>query len=131
MKHYLIILVACIIPALYSNQVFATEMHFIKYEHNPISITNPENSQTVQYAFHPFVIYENQRWKLWYSTKTNGRNTIGYAISPDGIHWSQQANIDFPEFQGINNPSILKKDGMYYLFFSGEKPENPMSCNRR
>lgn len=106
----------------YGRHCFAQQLSFTKYANNPITISTLQNI-TEESVFHPFVLFENGQFKLWYTSKDQIGYGIGYATSDDGTHWQYQTTIRFSQLQGIHNPTILKKDGKYYLYVMGLKDD--------
>jgi len=73
----------------------------------------------------------NKRYKMWYSGLTGKRTyRIGYATSPDGLAWRklppnqspyQKEGLVLDLQQGevaVSDPSVLKRDGTYHLWFT-------------
>ena len=75
------------------------------------------------------VLFEDGRYHMWYkgwSEDGSGLKGIGYAISPDGIHWQKyEANpLDFtcegPSWDTtIFSLNIIKKDSVYLMWYGG------------
>jgi hypothetical protein len=78
----------------------------------------------------PFVIREDDGWKMWYVSGThweliNGKPEpfyhIKYASSADGINWDREGIvcIDYDDFtEGISRPCVLKTEEGYIIFYS-------------
>ena len=77
----------------------------------------------------PFVLYEDNLYKMWYSYRANGViNTyrIGYAESKDGLNWTrkdEEVGIDVSEdgwdSDMICYPSILDYANKKYMLYNG------------
>lgn len=79
----------------------------------------------------PWVIIENNKWKMWYVSGTgweitnNGTETkhyyhIKYAESTDGINWENNGIvcIDFNSDEyAIARPTIMKEDNLYKMWY--------------
>lgn len=76
------------------------------------------------------VIYENNIWKAWYAAGNEWQlinNTpypkynIWYTESTDGIHFNNPSilciNTEGEEYR-IGRPSVFKKQGIYYMFYT-------------
>jgi len=67
-------------------------------------------------------------YQMWYSGGDNAMNHgIGYAISPDGLHWTRADQPIFHKSDGVawrDNrtycPSVLPLDGGYVMWFTGK-----------
>jgi predicted GH43/DUF377 family glycosyl hydrolase len=80
-----------------------------------------------------WVIYDGNQYKMWYSgqtwTPTNQLNTyqIGYAASPDGIHWTKYSGnpVFTPGPRGswddlwVYRPTIVMTGSSYLMFYVG------------
>lgn len=84
----------------------------------------------------PSVLFDGQRWKMWYVSCTgwetvNGspdpRYHIKYADSVDGINWRKPGLvcIDYEEpADAIGRPCVFQEDGLYKMFYSSRKVLN-------
>ena len=69
-------------------------------------------------------------YKMWYTGQAKGHSYIGYAESPDGIHFSRPLRdpvlvSEFPwEGVSVMNPCVLFENGIYRMWYStGENYE--------
>lgn len=107
--------------------------NFNKISSGPImdrSISDPCGCAT------PCIIFEEGIYKMWYASFTkweliNGDAEpfyrIAYAESQDAIHWNpkDQICIDFNADEGgIVNPTVIKINNIYYMWFSVRKNTN-------
>jgi len=100
---------------LISKSAFAFDQ-FIKYEKNPLKFDTSIIQDNNRLA--PFVLFENGRYKMWYSSIEN--NQIAYATSYNGIDWKIEKLIDILNNSPEENPSLIKTaDNKYQLFFTG------------
>jgi predicted GH43/DUF377 family glycosyl hydrolase len=77
----------------------------------------------------PSVLWDadRRRFRLWYSAGDQYEpNAIGYAESPDGIHWSRPfaGPIFLPSRNGwdrqrVTAPQVIHSDGWYLMFYIG------------
>ncbi len=74
------------------------------------------------------VLHDDDEYKMYYTaTNSSGMPRLGLATSPDGITWTKYAQnpiLDLGEPGSWNearahNASVLKQDGVYYMWFSG------------
>tara|TARA_B100001123_G_C15241965_1_gene999450 strand:+ start:223 stop:1137 length:915 start_codon:yes stop_codon:yes gene_type:complete len=73
----------------------------------------------------PYVIFENNIWKMWFSYKGNNYR-IGYAESNDGIKWDRNdegSGIDVShsgfDSEMIEYAAIVKHNEKYFMFYNG------------
>lgn len=71
---------------------------------------------------------EDQVYKMWYSAgHMQESDAIGYATSPDGIHWEKDSRNPiftpdkscFWELAKVEACYVMKEDGWYYMFYLG------------
>jgi predicted GH43/DUF377 family glycosyl hydrolase len=98
-----------------------------KHPGNPVLV--PDSGAWDAYTTEgAFVLRENGMYKLWYTGMRTATSTwgIGYATSPDGIHWTKHAanpimsagTADW-EAGGVGNPTIIKEGSTYTMFYDG------------
>ena len=84
----------------------------------------------------PFVILENEVWKMWYISCTGWQIInnypepsyhIKYAESLDGINWKRDGIIclDYDKVsKALGRPCVIKKNNNYQMYFSYRKINN-------
>jgi len=74
------------------------------------------------------VLHDENEYKMWYTaTNSTGMPRLGLATSADGITWTKYPQNPVLELgqpgswneYRSHNASVLKRDGLYYLWFSG------------
>jgi hypothetical protein len=83
-------------------------------------------------VFYPWVIKDGNTYKMWYTGKDSSDIwRIGYATSPDGIHWNRQNNGnpvlnpsagDEWDSQDVYAPCVIKDGENYKMWYSGRYP---------
>lgn len=73
----------------------------------------------------PYVIFEDRVWKMWFGHK-GAAYRLGYAESPDGIHWERRdelAGLDVSasgfDSEMIEYAAVVKHDGRHFMFYNG------------
>ena len=87
-------------------------------------------------CFDCYVMKENEIYKIWFSWRPT--RCIAYAESKDGIVWDNPRVVltattgSSWEGHEVNRPTVVKKDGMYHMWYTGQmfaKEINPArSC---
>jgi len=70
-----------------------------------------------------WVMRDGDLWKLWYTGydgSKDGRRMLGYATSPDGIHWTRSPRNPLYRAHWVEDMMIVKDGGKYYLFAEGK-----------
>lgn len=99
---------------------------------NPV--INPTKVWELQNVSHPNVIYENNKYKMWYGVSSGDTPVhFAYAESVDGINWLKPENMNPSLTVGPNgsfddvmiaDPFVLKEENilkMYYAGYDGSK----------
>lgn len=85
---------------------------------------NPVLTEKHGVLFDVSVMQEDGMFKMWLSWRTNV--CIAYCESRDGLNWSDPMIVLEPvkgsDWEGdeLNRPSVIKKDGLYYMWYSGQ-----------
>jgi predicted GH43/DUF377 family glycosyl hydrolase len=80
----------------------------------------------------PSVIKRADGYHLWYTGQANGRSEIGYATSPDGIHWSRMAQPVLTPAEPWEKVAVMCPDVLwdedarqYRMWYSGGEQYEP------
>jgi len=110
------------------NALIDTNEDAITYQVS-VSIGSEGTYDTVG-AYTPFVLKENEVYKMWYSGKESTNWRTLYCTSTDGINWSNfQMVVDKGSegtYDTINAdmPFVLKDGGVYKMWYSGYNGTN-------
>ena len=89
---------------------------WVKYPGNPVL------GGKLGVCFDVTLLKEGDLYKMWFSWRT--KRSMGYTESRDGIHWSEPKAVLSPTESGweelINRSSVVKKDGKYFMWFTGQ-----------
>lgn len=98
--------------------IYGTRGGWIKEKNNPVF------GEGYGVCFDVSIIKENAQFKMWFSWRTEA--SIGFTESEDGIHWKEPIVVLSPlessswEADEVNRPSVIKKDGIYRMWYSGQ-----------
>lgn len=79
-------------------------------------VLQPSDSGWDSIGVHCSVLKTDIGWEMFYEGWSKGPSNIGYASSPDGIHWSKFLDRPIPGYK-YGNPSAVKVDSVYYLYY--------------
>ena len=105
---------------------FSDDMfHWKRYGQNPI-IRNSPGSWDSLFCADPFVVWDNEKWIMYYYG-CNGINAEdGIAVSQDLIHWEKvkqpvlkHGNSGEIDCYYAHKPCVIEKDGVLYHFYCG------------
>lgn len=79
------------------------------------------------------VCYFNNLYHLWYTGQARGFSKIGYATSPDGIHFTRQSALPvmIPEYpwekESVMNPYVIRDDktGLLRMWYAAGETYEP------
>lgn len=69
-----------------------------------------------------FILYDEGQYKLWYTGFNYDRKNqmmLGYATSPDGIHWTRYSDQPIYSERWTEDVHVSKIDGTYYMYAEG------------
>jgi predicted GH43/DUF377 family glycosyl hydrolase len=77
----------------------------------------------------PSVVRDRDGYKMWFSARSHSRGyTVGYAESPDGLHWQRQPGEVIPrstdggwDSEMICYPYVIDVRGRRLLFYNGNR----------
>lgn len=120
---------------LHSSIGYATSVdgiHWIKYADNPVMDISKTQWDSLGVETVTVIIDvdapPSARYKMWYAgvTQTSFRYDIGYAFSPDGIHWEkypdavvQVGNANAWDNCFLEGPSVIKEGNIYKMWYAG------------
>ena len=101
---------------------------FERYSKAPI--LNKNNGEPINILTAPFVIRDEELFKMWYVSGIRWLNPdlpqydIKYAVSKNGLEWDQTGAVAIPLKAGENalaRPYVIKEDGIYKMWYSYKK----------
>ena len=69
-----------------------------------------------------WILREGDAWHLWYTGYDGTREGIrqlGYATSPDGLHWTRHADNPLCRDHWVEDMMVIKNGDTYYMFAEG------------
>jgi hypothetical protein len=104
---------------------YATSKDGIEWERHGVNCIIPKYEQEFAIV-KPFVLKENDLYKMWYSFRQGALYKIGYAESPDGIEWvrkDEEVGIDVSDSgwdsEMVCYPYIFDFQGQRYMLYNG------------
>jgi len=100
-------------------------MKLTRISNEPVFLPEPTSIWECYNVFNPGVIYHNGLFHMLYRAQgLDWISRIGYAVSPDGIHWNRlrqpvmvphQGGLDS---RGVEDPRITEIDGVFYMAYT-------------
>ena len=108
------------------------KINWTRHASVPVLNYGTPGSWDSRYVSQPSVILENGIYKMWYTGWSGGgleTFKIGYAISGNGTNWDKYdfnpvlsaSTIGNWDPQGVFSPSVLFYNGLYHMWFTGQK----------
>jgi len=76
-----------------------------------------------------WILHENGEYRLWftgYVNKVGSIRQLGYATSPDGIHWTRSAQNPLEATQWIEDVMVVRDGTTLYMFAEGHNDETQL-----
>lgn len=106
-------------------------IHWNEFGGNPIIRPGP-SAYDSEWTAYPSVIYDHSFYKMWYAgqDKLTKTETINYATSLDGVHWTKHADNPVLTSQTVNSvsydevryPSVVTANWGYLMAFYAYTP---------
>jgi len=100
-------------------------MKLTRISSQPVFLPDPTSEWECYNVFNPGVIYHNGLFHMLYRAQgLDWISRIGYAVSPDGIHWNRLRepvlvpHQDGLDSRGVEDPRITEIDGVFYMAYS-------------
>jgi len=124
-----------------SKSSFNIKISAQNYEPTAINVTSSYYGKVISkpdYDYGPSIMLDNGVYKMWWCgsppTGEVGGDHIYYATSSDGFHWSQPQTVIHRTggAEGIHtcDPSIVKMDNRYYLYYTSDSLSVPGNDNQ-
>jgi sucrose-6-phosphate hydrolase SacC (GH32 family) len=99
-------------------------VQFVAYEHNPLFEGEGPGHWDETMRERGWVMKEDGIYHLWYSgyvfPESNAKH-LGYATSKDGIAWTRYPSNPIHAEGWVEDETIVKVDGKYYMFAEGSE----------
>ena len=103
-------------------------LNWTKYPGNPIMGTAEPSGWSYPAVFHPSVLWDGQKYRMWYEGYTEDGYKIGYAESSDGINWNKHpANPVFEhgdpgtwDEASTEAPFVILEGTTYRMWYRGK-----------
>lgn len=99
-------------------------MKLIRIAQNPVFLPNQLSDWDCNNVFNPGVIYNQGLFHMLYRAQGfDWISRIGYAVSPDGIHWNRFSQPVFSthdsiDSRGVEDPRLTCIDGIFYMAYT-------------
>jgi hypothetical protein len=97
---------------------------FKPYDNNPVFTAGDSLAWDRKIRERGFILHEDNTYKMWYtgysSKDDNGVKSLGYATSPDGIHWTRYPHNPIFNGKWTEDMMVLKDSGTYYMYAEGK-----------
>lgn len=106
-----------------SSAEFPAELvEFVADAANPIFKAEGPGHWDVKIRERGWILREGDAWHLWYTGYDGTREGIrqlGYATSPDGVHWTPHPDNPLCAGQWVEDMMVIKRGDTYYMFAEG------------
>ena len=106
-------------------------MKLERYSTNPVLLPDLTSDWECYNVFNPGVILHNELFHMFYRAQgLDWVSRIGYATSPDGVHWNRMrepvlAPCDGSDSRGIEDPRVAEIEDRFYMTYTAYGREAP------
>ena len=99
-------------------------MKLQRHSVNPILIPDPTSEWECYNVFNPGVLYHQGLFHMYYRAQgLDWVSRIGYANSPDGVHWNRLrqpvvAPCDGSDSRGVEDARVVEIEGRFYMTYT-------------
>jgi beta-1,2-mannobiose phosphorylase / 1,2-beta-oligomannan phosphorylase len=111
-------------PSAATDRFPAELVKFVPYQENPVFRAGGKGKWDARIRERGWILREGGLYKLWYTGydgTRDGLRKLGYATSPDGIHWTRSPRNPLVGDQWVEDMMVVKDGGKYYLFAEGKQ----------
>ncbi|GHT55611.1 hypothetical protein AGMMS49982_21690 [Bacteroidia bacterium] len=117
-KSYCLLAVSLLVLSVFTLSSCRADIKWTKYENNPVL-----GGADLGTCFDIAMLQEDGKYKMWFSWRP--RKSLAYTESKDGINWSEPTIVLAPNPDSgweneINRPTVIKRDGVYHLWYTGQ-----------
>jgi hypothetical protein len=122
---------ALAMPALAQNaattaqdaDLFPSELvDFQPYVGNPVFVGGGEGAWDHTIRERGYILHDDDGYHLWYTGYKGARDDtkfLGYASSPDGIHWTRHPDNPLFTESWVEDMCVVQQNNVYYMFAEG------------
>jgi beta-1,2-mannobiose phosphorylase / 1,2-beta-oligomannan phosphorylase len=95
---------------------------FVPGPHNPVFQAEGPGHWDVKLRERGWILKEGDTYHLWFTADNNTRDAtrmLGYATSPDGLHWTRYPNNPLDGVHWIEDVTVIKDGDTYVMFAEG------------
>ena len=102
-------------------------LHWTRHPANPIMVPGPLGSPEANFVYPPYVLFDGQQFRMWYSAHDFEEWSINYATSTDGVVWDKYpanplmraAHDGRWDENFISEPSVLWNGQRFEMWYNG------------
>lgn len=99
-----------------------TLTNFSPYDQHPVFTGTGGDTWDQHIRERGYILKEDSLYHLWYTGYRDSGDTVmhlGYATSPDGIHWTRYAGNPLLPNDWVEDVNVVKSGDTYYMFAEG------------
>lgn len=99
---------------------------FVPYEGNPLFAGTGRDTWDQMIRERGWILHDGGQYHMWYTGYKDTRPLtmhLGYATSPDGLHWTRWPGNPIFDKAWVEDMQVLKQGGMYSMFAEGLRDE--------
>jgi len=121
------IILGVFLSLLFAAGMGVAQINWERSPNNSVLVAGSEENWDEAGVAHPSVLFDGDRYHLWYAGENGSLRSIGYARSDDGVVWEEYpANPVLEDGAGpawdgkmVSQPAVIFADGIYHLWYAG------------
>lgn len=124
-----------VVPSLLAAEpVFPPELvQWTSASQNPVFTAGGEGTWDVAIRERGFLLREDDGYHMWYTGydgTREGLKMLGYATSPDGIHWQRHPGNPVYRAHWVEDMMVVRQGNTYYMFAEGKDDQSHLLTSR-
>jgi predicted GH43/DUF377 family glycosyl hydrolase len=108
-------------------------VRFVAHQGNPVFAGAGQGQWDAKIRERGWIIRDDDAYRMWYTGYDGSREGIkllGYATSPDGLHWTRHGQRPIYADHWVEDMMIVRHRGTYYMFAEGERDQAHLLTSR-
>lgn len=117
-----------------ADELFPPELtRFEPIAANPVFTARGEGHWDVKLRERGWIVREGDQWRMWYTGydgTREGKKSLGYATSRDGLSWQRHPKNPVFQEQWVEDVCVIPHEGTLYMFAEGEQDRAQLLTSR-
>lgn len=106
-----------------AEELFPPELvQWVPFQDNPVFTAAGKGHWDVRIRERGWIVRDGDLYRMWftgYDGAREGLKKLGYATSPDGLHWTRHPGNPVYDDHWVEDMMVVRHDGTWYMFAEG------------